>query len=188
VVRFSGGGELQYSDPRRFGLLFVHAADNPEALSEMLRLGEDPLGDGFVAAWLKSELARSRREIKAFLLDQEKIAGLGNIYACEALFRARLYPCRRCHTLDSREASALRRAIVAVLKAAIRNHGTSFSDFIDADGEPGSHQNFLRVFQREGERCRRCRAVIRRMKQANRSTYYCPGCQRRSQAPKRKGG
>jgi formamidopyrimidine-DNA glycosylase len=122
-------------------------------------------------------LAQSRRDIKSFLLDQRKIAGLGNIYASEAMFRARLHPMRRSNTLTRREAAALTRAIRDVLRAAIHNRGTSFSDFIDSDGEPGKHQDFLHVFQREGEKCRRCDATIRRVRQGNRSTYFCPRCQ-----------
>jgi formamidopyrimidine-DNA glycosylase len=93
------------------------------------------------------------------------------------LFHARLHPQRRCHTVTRKEAAALARAIRAILRAAIENHGTTFSDFADADGEPGTHQDFLQVFQREGKRCRRCRASILRVRQGNRSSYYCPGCQ-----------
>ncbi len=177
AIRFTDGGELQFCDPRRFGLMDVYGISRLDALPEVRLLGKDPLSRGFVSNWLVEALAQSRREIKSFLLDQRKIAGLGNIYVCEAMFRARVHPGRRCHTLTRREAAALARAIRAVLRTAIQNRGTSFSDYIDADGEPGAHQDFLHVFQREGERCRRCSATIVRMRQANRSTYYCPRCQ-----------
>lgn len=178
TIRFADGGELQYRDPRRFGLLAVSEIPRLAALPEIRRLGKDPLSSGFTSRWLWLELAQSRREIKSFLLDQRKIAGLGNIYVCEAMFRAHLNPTRRSNTVARREAAALTRAIREVLRAAIRHRGTSFSDFIDSDGKPGEHQDFLHVFQREGERCRRCGATIRRARQRNRSTYFCPRCQR----------
>jgi len=177
VIQFDDGSELQYCDPRRFGLLDVYEVAGLESLPELQRLGMDPLHPKFDARKLWPELSRSRRELKSFLLDQSRIAGVGNIYACEALFRARLHPARRCSSLTRREAAALARATRQVLQAAIDHRGTSFSDFRDSDGEPGEHQDFLRVFQREGEPCRRCRATIRRLRQANRSTYFCPRCQ-----------
>jgi formamidopyrimidine-DNA glycosylase len=185
-IRFTDGGELHFSDPRRFGLMDFHLASEVEALPEVRRLGVDPLGLEFDGSRLWRELRQSRREIKAFLLDQSKIAGLGNIYVCEAMYRAHIHPARRCHRLEQREAAALAQAIRRVLESAIRNRGTSFSDFRDSDGEPGAYQSFLRVFQREGERCRRCHGTIVRMKQGNRSTYFCPGCQPRRPGNKRK--
>jgi formamidopyrimidine-DNA glycosylase len=177
TVRFTDGGELQYCDPRRFGLMAVYETSRLAALPEIRSLGKDPLSPEFNSSWLWHELVQTRREVKSFLLDQRRIAGLGNIYVCEALFRARLHPGRRCHTLTRGDSAALTRAIREVLKAAIDHHGTTFSDFIDLDGEPGAHQDFLKVFQREGEKCRRCHAAIRRMRQSNRSSYFCPGCQ-----------
>ncbi len=177
TIRFDDGWELQYRDPRRFGLMDVAEGKDPSAFSEIRNLGKDPLGPEFEKHWLSLELAKTRRDLKSFLLDQRKIAGLGNIYVCEALYRARLHPARRCNTLTLTDAGVLARSIRAVLAAAIINRGTSFSDFADADGEPGNHQNFLHVFFREGQRCRRCHAVILRMRQSNRSSYFCPGCQ-----------
>jgi formamidopyrimidine-DNA glycosylase len=168
---------LLFCDPRRFGLMDVSEASRIEAVPEIRRLGRDPLGPGFHAGWLWPELAQSRRELKSFLLDQHKIAGLGNIYVCEALFRARLHPARRCQTVSREEAAALVCGIREVLQTALKNRGTSFSDFIDSDGEPGSHQNFLYVFQHEGDKCRRCRAIVARIRQGNRSSYFCPRCQ-----------
>jgi formamidopyrimidine-DNA glycosylase len=186
AIQFADGGELQFRDPRRFGLMDVYQVDRIDEVPEMRRLGHDPLSAELDARWLGSELARTRRDLKSFLLDQRKIAGLGNIYVCEALFRAGLHPERRCHTVKPGEAAALVRAVRAVIRTAVENRGTSFSDFIDSDGEPGAHQDFLRVFFREGEKCRRCRALIVRIRQGNRSTYLCPRCQ---QGPKeRKNG
>ncbi len=177
LVRFTDGAELQFSDPRRFGLMDFCQAARLDSLPDLQRLGKDPLGSEFDSDWLWPELAKTRRDLKSFLLDQQRIAGLGNIYVCEAMYRARVNPARRCNTLTRREAAALALAIREVLVEAVRHKGTSFSDFMDSDGEPGSHQDFLRVFQREGEKCRRCHATIARMKQGNRSTYFCPRCQ-----------
>jgi formamidopyrimidine-DNA glycosylase len=174
---FAGGGELQYFDPRRFGLLDVYEKAALEDLPEVKRLGKDPLSSLISAAWLRQELSRTRRDLKSFLMDQRRIAGVGNIYASEVLFRARLHPLRRCDSLSRGETAALARATSKVLKTAIEHHGTSFSDFRDSDGTPGVHQDFLRVFQREGKKCRRCPALIRRVRQGNRSTFYCPQCQ-----------
>jgi formamidopyrimidine-DNA glycosylase len=177
IIRFTDRSELEYRDPRRFGLLAAYEVSRPGRIPEIQRLGKDPLGDGFQAAWLWPQLQASRTEIKSFLLDQRRIAGLGNIYVCEALYHAGVHPLRRCSSLSRREAARLVWAIRKVLRLAIRNRGTSFSDFMDSDGEPGTNQRFLRVFQREGEKCRRCHREIERIHQGNRSSYSCPGCQ-----------
>jgi len=186
AIRFAGGGELQYRDPRRFGLLDVYEETSLDELPEVKRLGIDPLSSFISAAWLRQELANTRRDLKSFLLDQRKVAGVGNIYASEILYLARLNPQRRCHTLSRQEAAALARAITHVLRVAVDHHGTSFSDFRDSDGRRGVHQDFLRVFQREGKKCHRCPARIRRLRQGNRSTYYCPRCQGRRPGGTRK--
>ena len=177
AICFSDGGELQYFDPRRFGLLDVYETAVLEDLPEVQRLGKDPLRSWISAAWLWQELTQTRRDLKSFLLDQRRIAGVGNIYASEVLFHARLNPRRRCNTLSRGEAGALARATTKVLRIAVDHRGTSFSDFRNSDGAPGAHQDFLRVFQREGKKCHHCTARIRRLRQGNRSTYYCPRCQ-----------
>jgi formamidopyrimidine-DNA glycosylase len=177
VICFSDSTRLEYRDPRRFGLLAVYDVARLSLIPELRFLGRDPLGADFKAEWLHPLLKSSRQEIKSFLLNQHKIAGLGNIYACEALFHARIQPARRCCTLTSGEADQLARAIRKVLAGAIRGCGTSFSDFIDLEGKPGKYQNYLMVFQKEGEQCIQCKSVIRRIKQGNRSTFFCPRCQ-----------
>jgi formamidopyrimidine-DNA glycosylase len=178
VIRFSDSTELQYSDHRRFGLLCTHPVATLAEVPELKSLGKDPLERGFGTRWMKPLLRNSRQEIKSFLLDQRRIAGIGNIYACEALFHAGIRPSRRCHTLRDSEIDRLASAVRKVLRAAIRHRGTSFSDYIDSDGLPGTHQTFLQVFQREGEACRRCGSRIRRLRQGNRSSFYCSRCQR----------
>jgi formamidopyrimidine-DNA glycosylase len=186
AICFAGGGELQYFDPRRFGLMDVYEIPGLEELPEVKQLGKDPLSSKIAAVWLWQELVQTRRDIKSFLLDQRRIAGVGNIYASEVLFRARVHPERRCNTLSRGEAAALARATPEVLKAAVDHRGTSFSDFRDSDGAPGEYQDFLQVFQREGEKCRRCPATIHRLRQGNRSTYYCPRCQEKGPGGTRK--
>jgi formamidopyrimidine-DNA glycosylase len=179
TIWFADGTQLQFRDPRRFGLLALYELERLAEIPELGNLGKDPLSASFDAAWLWSRLRAGRREIKSFLLDQREIAGIGNIYACEALFAARVHPERRCFTVKRHEAGRLVSAIRGVLRAAIRHRGTSFSDFIDSDGELGAHQEYLRVFQREGKRCVRCNSSnICRLHQGNRSSFYCARCQR----------
>jgi formamidopyrimidine-DNA glycosylase len=176
-IRFSDATALEYCDHRRFGLLAAYDVARINDIPELKGLGADPLSAGFDPARFRQQLKESRQQVKSFLLDQRKIAGLGNIYVCEALFLARLHPERRCHTLTAHEAKRLFSAVRAALRAGVRHRGTTFSDFQDADGEPGGHQDYLQVYQREGEKCRRCDTPIVRLRQANRSTFCCARCQ-----------
>jgi formamidopyrimidine-DNA glycosylase len=177
VFRFSDFTELEYRDHRRFGLLAAYEVLHPGQIPEIQSLGRNPLSPGFCGQWLWIQLQKSRSEIKSFLLNQCKLAGLGNIYVCESLFFSRLHPARRCYSLTLEEAARLANAIQRVLRAAIRHNGTSFSDFTDSDGKPGENQDYLAVFNREGEKCARCGAPIQRMRQGNRSSFYCSCCQ-----------
>jgi formamidopyrimidine-DNA glycosylase len=177
IFRFSDSAELTYQDHRRFGLLAVYEVPRIAQIPELRLLGADPLSPAFNKDWLGLLLKKSRREIKSFLLDQRQIAGLGNIYACEALFLAQINPARRCCTVTSSETERLVHAVKKVLLSAILNRGTSFSDFMDPDGKPGENQNHLKVFQKEGKKCVRCGAIIHRMKQGNRSSFFCSRCQ-----------
>ncbi len=177
VIRFTDSAELQYRDPRRFGLLAFYETLQPGGMTEIRSLGMDPLSSRFNRDWLWPLLRKSRREVKSFLLDQRRIAGLGNIYACEALFLARIHPARRCHTLTLDEAGRLAEGVKNALRLAIRNRGTSFSDFMDSDGKPGGNQANLKVFQREGKQCPCCGFPIHRIKQGNRSSFFCIRCQ-----------
>ena len=178
VIRFSDESVLEYRDPRRFGLMAVYEVDRPGQIPEIRSLGKDPLRSGFHAGWLEPMLQKSRCELKSFLLDQQKIAGLGNIYVCEALYMAGIHPARRCFTLRPEEVLRLVEAIRKVLRRAIRYRGTSFSDFIDLEGNPGKNQNYLNVFQREGKPCVRCGKDVQRIRQGNRSTFFCSYCQK----------
>ncbi len=165
-------GVLVFVDPRRFGTLTW--LDVPRALET----GVDPTGDAFTPERLAALLHGSRQELKTWLLRQDRIVGLGNIYASEILDRALLHPARPAGSLRGADVLRLHAATRAVLEAAIENCGTTFSDFQDAHGVTGNYQHFLRVYGREGEPCRRCGGAIRRSVQGQRSTFHCPRCVR----------
>jgi formamidopyrimidine-DNA glycosylase len=166
---------LCYRDPRRFGWMRVARA---EALDELAGLGPEPLNGRLKAEKLRARLRGTRRDIKAALLDQRVLAGIGNIYANEILFHAGVRPTRRCHRLRGAEIDAIMRATRSVLRAAVARRGTSFSDYFDSDGIPGSFQEVLAVFDRAGQPCRRCGSAIKRRPHGGRSSFYCPVCQR----------
>lgn len=174
--------ELRFVDPRTFGEVVVFAPEQRDALvPELARLGPDPLVDGLSRADLRGLLAGRRRQLKALLLDQAVIAGLGNIYSDEILHAARLGPWRRADTLSSAQVARLHQALHDVLAAAVADGGSSLRDaqYVDLAGRLGSYQLRHRVVDREGEWCRSCgRARVRRAVAAGRSTYWCPRCQR----------
>lgn len=167
--------ELRFVDPRRFG--WVQAATQPDQLREIRALGPDPLTE-LDGGRLSALLAASRAPIKSFLLDQHRLAGLGNIYVCEALFRARIHPRTQAFHVRGK-AERLVRAIRETLEIGIANCGTSFRDFVDATGTPGKNIDSLLVYAREGENCTACDSRVRRMVDAGRSTFYCASCQKR---------
>jgi formamidopyrimidine-DNA glycosylase len=171
-----GGRELWFSDARRFGEAFLLPT---ERLEERFsgRLGIEPLSKGFTADALERIAAGRRAPLKSFLLDQAGIAGLGNIYADEALWRAELHPLSPAGSMRRQHAEALREGVIETLIAGIDGGGASIDDYLDARGERGSMQDEFVVHGREGEPCLRCRTAIRRIVVAGRSTYFCPGCQ-----------
>jgi formamidopyrimidine-DNA glycosylase len=174
VWSLEGGRELRFVDPRRFGL--VRAAPAGEALPELDGLGPDPLTELEVGA-LAVALGGSRAPVKAFLLDQRRVAGLGNIYVCEALFRARIHPAAPARKVRAR-AAALFEGIRAALALGIANRGTTLRDYVDGEGGAGSNQGALLVYGRAGRPCGVCGTAVRRRVDAQRSTFYCPRCQR----------
>ncbi len=180
VITFVDGSAVSYVDPRRFGLVdwLSPGADERLALGPPGQ-GVDPMVERLDGERLRVLYARCRGPIKPALLDQKRIAGIGNIYACEALFRAAIAPTRRAHLLSADERERLAREIHAVLDHAVENRGTTISDFRDLDDRPGNYGASLLVYDREGEACPRCGTSIRRVVQTGRSTYYCPGCQKR---------
>lgn len=169
------GGVVTYRDVRKFGEMFVLPTF---AVESALRVGVEPLEDAFTVAALERICRASAMRIKPLLLDQRKVAGIGNIYADEALFRARIRPARRASSLRAGEVRALRQAIRAVLRAGIRHRGSSISDYRDACGKPGDFAALHRVYHRHGQPCRQCGTPIRRIILGQRSTHFCPTCQR----------
>jgi formamidopyrimidine-DNA glycosylase len=175
VWSLPGGRELRFVDPRRFG--WVEAAVDVDALPEVRGLGPDPLAE-LDEQQLATELASSRAPMKSFLLDQRRIAGLGNIYVCEALFRARIHPRTQARRARSKAAPLLD-AIRTTLEIGIANCGTTFRDFVNSTGEPGRNIQALLVYGREGEACTVCQRTVRRQVDSGRSTFYCGHCQSR---------
>jgi len=181
VFTFADGAELWYEDARRFGMVDWAPPGSPadHGLGPTGG-GLDPMVERLDAPRMKEIFARCRGPVKTLLLDQKRIAGIGNIYACEALFRAGIGPRRGIHTLDTDERARLANEIHAVLDRAVEHRGTTFSDFRDLDERPGAYGSELKVYDREGKDCLRCEATIRRIVQGGRSTFYCAKCQTRA--------
>jgi formamidopyrimidine-DNA glycosylase len=198
VFHMSSGVTVTFNDPRRFGSMKLVARNDLDAEPLLRGLGPEPLGNEFDAAMLARACKGKKTSLKAALLDQRVVAGLGNIYVCEALFRAGLSPKRRASTIATRTgapnelAERLVEAIKAVLEAAIKDGGSSLRDHRLTDGDLGMFQHHFRVYDREGEPCpaadtsspaaaaRRgvCRGIVKRIVQNGRSTFYCPACQK----------
>lgn len=187
-VRFllGSGSRVIYNDPRRFGSMDLIDCDRLEETEPFKSLGIEPLAEDLDAAWLAKRLAGKATSIKAALLDQRIVAGLGNIYVCEALWEAGISPLRDAGSLvdaRGRPTAACRKlpgAIRKVLNAAIASGGSSLRNHFRADGTLGDFQHQFRVYGREGEACLRdsCRGTVKRIVQGGRSTFYCPKCQR----------
>jgi formamidopyrimidine-DNA glycosylase len=168
---------LRFNDPRRFGSL-LYVRGDPLAHPLLARLAPEPFAREFDAAYLW-RITRGRRvALKQLLMNSRLVVGVGNIYASEALFRARIRPRRQARSLKRAEAAGLVRAVRAVLSQAIRAGGTTLRDYRRADGSPGYFRQRLYVYERAGLPCRRCRTKVRALTQGQRSTYYCPTCQK----------
>jgi formamidopyrimidine-DNA glycosylase len=172
------GRELRYDDARRFGRILLGPRSTLEDSQVLPVLGVEPLSDDFTAARLDAVLRSTTRTVKAALLDQRGVAGLGNIYVDEACHLAGVRPQRRCHKLTRAQRAALHSAIPAVLRSAIHNRGSSIDDYRDLWNARGSNQERLQVYGRGGQPCLRCGAILRRTTVAGRTTVWCPSCQR----------
>jgi formamidopyrimidine-DNA glycosylase len=174
IFELDSGQELRFRDTRKFGRVYL-VRDVQEVVG---RLGPEPLDPAFSAEALGEILSGRKRTLKPFLLDQTMIAGIGNIYADEALFHAGLLPMRRTDSLAANEIVALFKAIRQVLQLGIAREGASISNYLKPDGQKGNMQNEVKVFRRTGEDCYRCGELIQRIRLGGRSTHFCPGCQR----------
>ena len=184
IFHMSNGATVTFNDPRRFGSMKLVARAKLDKEPLLSALGPEPLGNEFDAGVLAKACAGKKTSLKAALLDQRVVAGLGNIYVCEALYRAHLSPKRQASTIADRKgapnerAVALVDAIKVVLHDAIKAGGSSLRDHRQADGTLGYFQHSFRVYDREGEPCQDCKGTIKRIVQSGRSTFYCPGCQK----------
>ena len=173
IFGLASGQELRFRDQRKFGRIYL--VQDPSIV--LGKLGPEPLAHTFTPVVLAERLANRKRAIKPLLLDQTFIAGVGNIYADEALFDAQIVPTRPADSLGSEEIAALHAGIQKVLRLGIAREGASIDTYIKPDGSKGDMQNAVAVFRRTGERCYRCQTTIERIVLNARSTHFCPGCQ-----------
>jgi formamidopyrimidine-DNA glycosylase len=173
---FADGRRLLFTDPRKFGRITLWSCAQEEGF--FASLGPEPLGEEFTVERFARALASRKSGIKGVLLDQRVVAGLGNIYADEALFYASIHPLQRAHTLTIGEIERLHEGIIVVLTQSIEHGGTTFSGYRDMWGEAGDNYNHVRVYQQDGKPCVRCGTIIERIVIAQRSAHYCPTCQR----------
>lgn len=178
IFTTEAGTKIRFNDVRRFGIMDLIAEEALAAHPLLRDLGPEPLGNDFNGPALAAALKRKRTPIKAALLDQQVVAGLGNIYVCEALFGAGLSPRRLAYTVQGNRAEKLAAAVRQVLGRAIEAGGSSLRDYVQTNGELGYFQHEWAVYGREGETCRSCGGPVKRLVQSGRSTFYCPACQR----------
>jgi len=185
VLMMEGGARITFNDARRFGAMDLMATDAVEAHPLLAHLGPEPLGNAFNGAMLAARLSGRNTPIKAALLDQRVVAGLGNIYVCEVLFRAGLHPATRAGALSAAQAEGLVPLIRMVLDEAIAAGGSSLRDYRQASGELGYFQHAFRVYGREGSPCVTpgCGALVGRIVQSGRSSFYCLACQPAATTP-----
>lgn len=173
-------GKLFYNDLRQFGWIKIVKSSKLKVQNEIERLGPEPFDKEFTVDYLQKIFLKTSKSIKLVLMDQEKIAGLGNIYANEALFEAGILPARPADSLRAEETKELREGILGVLEEGLKFGGASAADeaYVKPDGGPGSYQKHFRVYQREGKDCLRCGHTILRINLAGRGTFFCPNCQK----------
>ena len=178
LIETDEGRRLHLRDPRRFGSVDLVPTTELEEWPAFKALGPEPLGGAVDGRWLKQRFAGRSAAVKLLLLDQRVVAGLGNIYVCEALFRARIDPRKAAGRVSRAKLDGLAAAIPAVLEEAIKAGGSTLKDFAAPDGELGYFSKQFDVYDREGEPCRGCGGKVRRVVQGGRSTFFCPTCQR----------
>ncbi|MCE9577842.1 MAG: bifunctional DNA-formamidopyrimidine glycosylase/DNA-(apurinic or apyrimidinic site) lyase [Deltaproteobacteria bacterium] len=177
VIVGLGARELRFVDPRRFGQVDVFTAGAEREHPSLAVLGPDPIAESVDGAHLHARSRGRATQLKTFLLDQKNLAGVGNIYAVEALWRAKLRPSRPAKRLTVAQAVTLAQEVRAVFEFALEHGGTSLRDFVDGSGQAGENAEYLVVYGREGTPCPRCQTLIRRTVTQGRATYFCPTCQ-----------
>ena len=176
IIYFASGEKLFFNDLRKFGYVKIVDANELQKIKE--KYGIEPLTKNFTFKAFSEALEGRKTSVKAVLLNQGIIAGIGNIYADEALFEAKIRPERKASSLSGVEIKALFQSINKIIKIAIKNRGTTFSNYVDASGKKGGFSRLLKVYGREGEQCRRCGGIIKKIKVAGRGTRYCDKCQK----------
>lgn len=171
------GWAVRFHDPRRFGSL-TFTADDPEDHPLLKKLAPEPLSAAFDGDYLYRATRKRKVAIKQLIMNSQLVVGVGNIYASEALFRARISPKRMAGRISAAEANKLAKSIKTVLAAAVKIGGTTLRDYVNADGAPGYFRQRLYVYERAGDKCRVCRGVVKQFTQGQRSTYWCTTCQR----------
>lgn len=178
VFEFTDGTQLRYRDVRKFGTMHLFAKGTEAGVLPLSKLGPEPFATEFTKEYFKDRLSKTNRMIKAVLLDQTVVTGLGNIYVDEVLFKARIHPERRANSLNDQEISVLRDETVATLKEAIEAGGSSVNTYMNSDGLSGSYQDKHNVYGRRGEECKECGALLEKIRTAGRGTHFCPECQK----------
>ena len=169
--------ELRYRDVRKFGTMHLFAKGTETSVLPLVKLGPEPFSDDFTVDYFKEQLMKTDRIIKAVLLDQTIVTGLGNIYADEVLFRSKIHPERRAKSLKDQEISVLREQAAATLIDSIKAGGSSVNTYMNSLGESGTFQDQLLVYGRKGEACKECSTPLEKVKLAGRGTHFCPQCQ-----------
>lgn len=178
IFYFNDGTVVRFNDPRRFGLMDIAANDGIATHKLFKHLGAEPLDEEFSGTYLHAQLQRRKIAVKLAIMDQKLVVGVGNIYASEALYDARISPNRPAHKVTAKEAARLQQSIKKVLRLAIKSGGSSLRDYVRADGELGYFQHHFKTYGREGEKCPNCKGLISKIIQGGRSSFYCPKCQK----------
>ncbi|MDP4709114.1 MAG: bifunctional DNA-formamidopyrimidine glycosylase/DNA-(apurinic or apyrimidinic site) lyase [Rickettsiaceae bacterium] len=178
IIGFAGGKQLVFNDARRFGMVYSCKTSELQKQNFLKNMGQEPLEDAFNAAYLLEKLSSKKAPIKTAIMDSKIVVGVGNIYAAESLFLAKIHPLKPASSLKSIEVDRLVHSIKQVLNKAIIAGGTTLKDFVSGDNKPGYFQQELNVYDRNGQACYICKHAIEKIKQVGRSTCFCPKCQK----------
>lgn len=177
IFKFSDGTRLYFSDVRKFGRIWLAHEDEYEKLSGIAKLGPEPLAENFTVDQLTHRLQNKTGALKNNLLNQENIAGIGNIYADEIAHRIKIHPTAPLKKLKPEHYKLLHEAIIYCLSEGIKHCGVTLSDFVGTNGKQGEHQKYLKIYGREGQKCHNCKTIIQKIRAAGRGTFFCPQCQ-----------